>query len=129
MSERFDVFKCDSCKSVVQVMFGGSSSLTCCDTPMIKEDESTQNGAAEKHLPVVEKTEKGIKISVGAAPHANAEGHYIYWIDVIKGNKQVTHFLEHTDATTIELPCMGCKSEDIKVREYCNLHGLWEAKS
>ncbi len=128
MSERFDVCKCDVCKTVVQVMQGGPSTLTCCDTPMLKLDESNQSGAVETHLPVVEKTDKGVKISVGSKLHANAEGHYIYWIEVIKGKKQIIHFLDHSDETVVELPCPDCKPEDIRVREYCNLHGLWEAK-
>ncbi len=129
MSEKFDVFQCNSCKSVIQVMHGGASSFVCCDAPMVKLDESNQSGAVETHQPVVEKTEKGLKISIGSKLHANNENHYIYWIEVLKGNKQIICHLGAEDETVVELPCCGCKPEEIRVREYCNLHGLWETKA
>ncbi len=129
MSEKFDVFKCDLCKSVIQVMHGGSSSFVCCDTPMIKMDDSNQTGATETHIPIVEKTDKGLKISVGSKLHTNTEAHTLYWVEVINGNKQTIVHLGPGDESIVEIPCCAsCSVDSIKVREYCDLHGLWEAK-
>ncbi|HDM32547.1 MAG TPA: desulfoferrodoxin, partial [Deltaproteobacteria bacterium] len=77
----------------------------------------------EKHVPVVEKTVNGVKVTVGSTLHPMEEKHYIEWIEVIADGKAYREFLRPGDApeATFEI-----KAEDIKAREYCNIHGLWK---
>ena len=55
------------------------------------------------------------------------EEHYIEWIeiDMVDLGKKVKKFLKPGDKPEVEF-CN--KSETIKVRAYCNLHGLWNSK-
>ncbi len=127
MTERFDVFKCDSCGTVIEVMHGSDSSLVCCGQPMTVMNDENKSGAPETHIPVVEKTETGFKISVGSKLHGNTPTHTLYWIEVIAGKKQMLFHIEPGDESVVEVNCPSCNLEDIKVRSYCDLHGLWTA--
>ncbi len=59
----------------------------CCGKPMRLLEENTTDAALEKHVPVVEKTENGVKVKVGEKEHPMEEKHYIEWIEVITQNK------------------------------------------
>ncbi len=128
MAKQFDVYKCGECGNVVELMYAASSNLACCNTAMTLMDESNKSGADAGHLPVVEKTEKGYKISVGAKAHAMTDEHSIYFVEVIAGTKQMHFHLKPGDEPVVEFECCSsCEAKDIIVREYCNLHGLWTA--
>jgi superoxide reductase len=124
MAERLEVYKCDLCGNIVEVVHGGGGELVCCNEPMVLQAENTVDAAVEKHVPVVEKTADGIKVTVGSVPHPMAEDHYIEWIEVIAGGKSYTEYLEPGGVPEATF-CV--KAEDVTtVREYCNLHGHWK---
>lgn len=125
MAKQFDVYKCDTCGVIIEVLHAAAAPLSCCAKPMKAVKEGTSDGAVEKHVPVVEKTPSGIKISVGSTLHPMADDHYIEWIEVINGSRQTIFYLKPGDAPVVEIPC-GCDPADIIVREYCNLHGLFK---
>ncbi len=128
MSKQFDVYKCDVCGNVIEVMHAASSNLACCNQPITKMDDSNKSGADATHLPVVEKTEKGYKISVGEKPHVMTDEHSVYFIEVIAGSKQMLFHFKPGEVAEVEFECCSsCNAKDIIVREYCDLHGLWTA--
>ncbi len=86
--------------------------------------EKTEDEGQEKHVPVVEKTENGVKVKVGSVPHPMEEKHYIEWIEVIADGKAYRKFLKPGDAPEAEF-CVA--AEKIEAREFCNVHGLWKA--
>ncbi len=126
MTEKFQVYKCNVCGNIVEVMHAGVGTLVCCGQPMELLKEKTQDVGNEKHVPVVEKTKKGIRVKVGSVPHPMEEKHYIEWIEVItKDGKNYFAFLKPGMKPEAEF---GVKAEDVQmVREYCNIHGLWKA--
>lgn len=124
MAQQHDVYKCDLCGNIVDVLHGGGGELVCCGQPMILMVENTVDAAKEKHVPVVEKTAKGIKVVVGSTLHPMEEKHYIEWVEVIAGGKSCKQFLKPGDQPSAEF-CV--QAGDIVVREYCNIHGLWKA--
>jgi superoxide reductase len=93
---------------------------------MVAQIENTVDAAKEKHVPVIKKTDSGVKISVGEVAHPMEEDHYIEWIEMkmIKADKIVKKYLKPGDAPEIECPSGG---KDVEVRAYCNLHGLWKS--
>jgi len=125
MTERLQVYKCNVCGNIVEVMHAGVGTLVCCGQPMELLQEKTQDVGNEKHVPVVEQTENGVKVSVGSVPHPMEENHYIEWIEVItKDGKNFFAFLKPGMKPEAEF---WVKVEDIQtVREYCNIHGLWK---
>ncbi len=124
MADRLDVFKCEVCGNIVEVLHGGAGELVCCNQPMTKLEENSVDAAKEKHVPVVEKTDDGFKVTVGAAPHPMEEKHYIEWIELVAGDKAYRAFLNPGDAPEATFKI---DADSPKARAYCNLHGLWKS--
>lgn len=124
MAKQHEVYKCDACGNIVDVLHGGGGELVCCGQPMILMTENTVDAAKEKHVPVVEKTPQGIKVTVGSTLHPMEEKHYIEWIEVIADGKSYKQFLAPGQEPVAQF-CV--QAENIVVREYCNIHGLWKA--
>lgn len=124
MTELNQVYKCGICGNIVEMTHPGAGHLVCCGQPMELQKENTVDAAKEKHMPIIEKTEKGIKVKVGSIPHPMEEAHYIEWIEIIADGKSYKNFLKPNDRPETEF-CV--EAEDITAREYCNLHGLWKS--
>ena len=122
MAERLQVYKCEICGNIVEVLHGGKGQLVCCGKPMVLMKEGTVDAAKEKHVPVVEKVEGGVKVKVGSVPHPMEEKHYIEWIEVLVDGQVYRQYLNPGDAPEAFFPVEG---KDVSAREYCNLHGLW----
>lgn len=124
MTELKQVYKCNVCGNIVEVVHAGAGELVCCGQPMQLLQENTVDAATEKHVPVIEKTGTGIKVKVGSVPHPMEEKHYIEWIEVIADGCVYRKFLNPGDAPEAEFQI---SAENITAREYCNLHGLWKS--
>ncbi|MFH2116291.1 MAG: desulfoferrodoxin FeS4 iron-binding domain-containing protein, partial [Spirochaetota bacterium] len=66
MAEIMQVYKCDVCGNIVEVLHGGAGDLVCCGEPMKLKTENTVDAAKEKHVPVIEKIADGWRVTVGA---------------------------------------------------------------
>ncbi len=124
MAERLEIYKCEACGNIVEVLHGGAGELVCCGKAMAKLTENTVDAAKEKHVPVIEKVEGGYKVTVGSVAHPMEEKHYIEWIELIADGKAYRQFLnpgEKPEAT------FAVTAASVSAREYCNLHGLWKA--
>ena len=125
MTKQLEVYKCSLCGNIVEVVHGGAGELVCCGQPMNLLTENTTDAAVEKHVPVIEELDHGIKVTVGSVPHPMADEHYIEWIEVVAGGKSYTEYLNPGGAPEATF-CV--KAADVTmVREYCNLHGHWKA--
>lgn len=124
MAEKLEIYKCDVCGHIVEVIHSGAGELVCCGQPMKRFMENTVDAAKEKHVPVIEKIEGGYKIKVGSVAHPMEEKHYIEWIELIADGRAYRQFLK--PGQTPEAVFM-IDAGKITAREYCNLHGLWKA--
>jgi len=124
MNTKTQIYKCPVCGNVVELLVSGGGKLVCCGKPMELLTEKTADQAKEKHVPVIEKTDKGIKVKVGSVPHPMEEKHYIAFIEIIADGKIFRKFLKPGEKPEAEFEV---KAEKIEAREYCNLHGLWIA--
>jgi superoxide reductase len=124
MAEKLEVYKCDICGNIVEVLHGGAGELVCCDQPMKLFKENTVDAAKEKHVPVIEKMAGGVKVKVGDVPHPMEEKHYIEWIEIIADGKVCRQFLKPGDAPEA---VFNVEADTVVAREFCNLHGLWKA--
>jgi len=123
MANRYEVYKCEVCGNIVEVLHGGAGELVCCGQPMKLMKENTTDAAKEKHVPVVEKVESGVKVKIGSVAHPMEEKHYIEWIEIIADGKAYRQFLAPGNAPEAIFPV---EAANITAREYCNLHGLWK---
>ncbi len=124
MAEKLEVYKCEMCGNVVEVVHGGRGQLVCCGKPMRPIVENTVDAAREKHVPVVEKTPDGFLVKVGSVAHPMTEGHYIEFIELHVGAKVLRQFLQPGDMPEASF-CIT--ATEASARAYCNLHGLWRA--
>lgn len=123
MAALFEVYKCQTCGNVVEVVHGGKGQLVCCGKPMTLMSPNTTDAAVEKHVPEVERTPQGVKVKVGSVPHPMTEEHYIEWIEVIADGANYRAFLKPGAAPEAVFPLFA---DHFLAREYCNLHGLWQ---
>ena len=126
MANNLEVYKCAICGNIVEVFHAGGGELVCCGEPMTLQAENTVDAAKEKHVPVVEKGNGTLTVTVGSVPHPMEEKHYIEWIEVIADGKVYRQGLKPGEAPQATFPI---SAEHVVVREYCNLHGQWSVRS
>ena len=120
MTKQKEIYKCNVCGNIVEVIHEGMGELVCCGQPMELQIEKEIDEGKEKHVPVIEKTANGVLVKVGEVPHPMEENHYIEWIEI--NNCKV--FLKPGDNPSAEFNV----SEGVLARIYCNIHGLWKSK-
>ncbi len=125
MTKRLQVYRCNVCGNIVEVLYAGAGELVCCGQPMELLEEKTDDVGKEKHVPVIERTEGEVKIKVGSVPHPMERKHHIGWIEVIADGKAYRHFLTSEDIPEAKFVI---DADEIIARECCTLHGLWKSK-
>jgi superoxide reductase len=123
--EKNQVFKCNVCGNIVELLHVGGGTLVCCGQPMQLLQENSVDASKEKHVPVIEKTKNGVKVKIGSVPHPMETMHFIEWIEIIADGQILRKFLKPGDKPEAEF-CTSAKT--ITAREYCNLHGLWKSQ-
>lgn len=123
MAERYEIYKCEACGNIVEVLEGGGGELVCCGESMKLFIENTVDAAKEKHVPVIEKSDDGYLVKVGSVAHPMEEKHYIQWIELIADGKAYRQFLKPGDTPEA---FFKIDADQVTAREYCNLHGLWK---
>ncbi|MCX7988179.1 MAG: desulfoferrodoxin [Thermodesulfovibrio sp.] len=124
MTQKLQVYKCEKCGNIVEILHEGVGQLVCCGQPMKLFSENIVDATLEKHVPVIENIEGGYKVKVGSIPHPMDEKHYIEWIELIADGKVFRQFLNPGQPPEA---IFYLTSKDVIAREYCNLHGLWKA--
>lgn len=122
MTKLNEIYKCNICGNIVEVVNTGIGKLVCCGELMNLQEENTVDAVIEKHVPVIEKTEKGYLVKVGDIAHPMEADHYIEWIEVETEIGFCKKFLKPGDKAEFVV-CGKAKN----ARAYCNLHGLWKS--
>ncbi len=125
MAKQLEVYKCEVCGNIVEVLHGGTGSLVCCGKPMKQMVENTVDAAKEKHVPVLEKTADGFRVRVGSVPHPMEEKHFIEWVELLSDGRTCRVWLAPGNAPEA---LFWVKADAVTAREYCNLHGLWKGQ-
>lgn len=118
------VYKCNVCGNIVEMVHAGAGELICCGQPMeIRQEKDTDEGT-EKHRPIIEKTSSGVIVRVGSVPHPMESQHYIEWIEIITEHRVYRKNLEPGMEPVAEF---GVEAVNISARAHCNQHGLWKS--
>jgi superoxide reductase len=123
MTGLLEIYKCEVCGNIVEMIHTGQGQLVCCGQPMKIFKENTVDAAKEKHVPVKEVVDGGLKVKVGSVAHPMEDKHFIEWIEIVADGKSYRHFLKPGEAPEAFFPVSG----EFTAREYCNLHGLWKS--
>jgi superoxide reductase len=124
MAKKHQIYKCDACGNIIEVLHGGDGELVCCGEAMKLFDEKSVDEGKEKHVPVIEPSGDGIKVKVGSNPHPMEEKHHIEWIEITEGDTICKKFLKPGDDPEALFRAVGA---GVSAREYCNVHGLWKS--
>jgi superoxide reductase len=119
-----ELYKCNICGNVIEVVHEGAPALVCCGEDMEKLEAKLKDVGTEKHVPVVSESEGGILVRVGEIEHPMEDKHYIKFIEVLTKDKVLRKELKPGDKPEAVFS-IGI-SDMVSVREYCNIHGLWE---
>ena len=125
MTELKQIYKCNVCGNIVEVIHTGVGKLVCCGQPMELLTEKTADVGLEKHVPIIEKVGNKVKVKVGSVQHPMEQKHYIEWIEITADGKTCRKFLRPGDKPEAEFEITA---EKIQAREYCSIHGLWKPK-
>jgi superoxide reductase len=131
MTEQKQIYKCNICGNITEVLHVGVGELVCCGQPMELLIAKKQDEGLEKHLPVIEelpanvcREKDGFKIKVGQAEHPMEENHYIEWIEInTVDGKSGKKFLKPGEKPEVDF---YTRMKINSVRAYCNVHGLWK---
>lgn len=126
MTKRHQVYKCNICGNIVQVLHEGAGALVCCGQNMELFEEKKSEEGLEKHLPVVKVEGNKVVVHVGEVDHPMEEVHFIEWIEVINGDEVKRVFLNPNQAPHAEFLFESIGT--LIVREYCNVHGMWQVE-
>ena len=123
MIRRDQLYKCEHCGNIVEVVQGGGPAIRCCGQAMTLQVENVEDAAQEKHVPVVVEVDGGILVTVGGIAHPMTEAHAILWVEVIQGGTTQRRYLKADEEPKAFFP--GLRGP-VVARAYCNLHGNWK---
>ncbi|WP_066893231.1 desulfoferrodoxin [Clostridium nigeriense] len=126
MVKKLQVYKCEICGNMVEILNDAGGTLVCCGKPMTLLNENTVDAAVEKHIPVAEEKDGELLVKVGEVEHPMVDEHFIQWVEVITKDGQVLR--QHLNPGEKPVATFKFKGDVDRVREYCNLHGLWSNK-
>jgi superoxide reductase len=127
MTKLLEIYRCGVCGNITMVVNASGGTMVCCGQPMTLQVEKTDDVGKEKHVPVIERTPTGISVRVGSVPHPMEEKHYIQWIEVTIGDALSMKWLKPGQKPEAEFSGISL-SVPVKVRAFCNVHGLWTSK-
>lgn len=125
MTKRSEVYKCELCGNMVELVHASAGQLTCCGQAMKLLAENTVDASKEKHIPLIERVANGVKVTVGSVLHPMDEKHSIEWIELMVGEAVLRQYLKPGAPPVAVFE--GVTATNVVAREYCNLHGLWKA--
>lgn len=124
-----ELYKCPKCNLAVEIASACGCEepcMRCCGEKLVPVKANTVDAAREKHVPHVERVDDKLIVQIGSEPHPMSEAHHIVWIEAVGGAWSLRKYLREDEKPCGEFKlCCSCK-EKVKVRAYCNLHGLWE---
>lgn len=121
MEKKFIIKKCKHCGAVIKVLeeCKCACGFECCGEKMEDLVPNSVDAATEKHVPTYEVKDGKIFVKVN---HVMEEEHYIEWISIVMGDKEVTTYLKPSEEATVSYKYVP----DSTIYAYCNKHGLWK---
>ena len=128
MTEILEMYKCNVCGNLVEVVLNGEGELVCCGQPMehLKEKTHTEEMMDEKHVPVIEHQSEHVIVKVGSVEHPMLPAHFIEWIVLETATGYQKKELNPGEKPEADF---AVTEPVIAAYEYCNLRGIWAVKA
>lgn len=124
------VFLTDKDRIIILEVIAGAvnAALPDCFQPFERLIPNTSDGAAEKHLPVVEKDGCHITVKVGGVFHPMSEEHNITWVCLLTKAGCIQRVLLNSDCEPVAHFTIEEGDSPAAAYAYCNLHGFWKTE-
>ena len=131
MTNKLEIYRCNICGNIIQVLIEGAGEISCCgETMELMEIKTQDTDKGEYHVPVFFYNEGNAGyVRVGKEPHPMLPEHHIELIEVVSKDKKCIKlkYLNISDEPKMHL---GHNSDKYTCAlEICNLHGLWGGKN
>lgn len=120
-------FRCKRCGKIIALVKDVPVPTICCGEAMEELIPNTQDGAHEKHIPVINVENNIVTVKVGEIDHPMLPEHYIEWIMIQTNFGNQRKILKPGDAPIAKFALLEGE-EVIRALEYCNIHGLYSNK-
>jgi superoxide reductase len=120
-------YRCEICGNLFEAIEDAGIVPVCCGLDMEELSANSSDGAGEKHVPVLERDGKQLKVKIGSVSHPMEEKHFINWIFVTQGARVQRFNLKPGEAPEAVFT-LDDGADPVTAYEYCNLHGLWKAE-
>ncbi len=124
MAKVYEVYRCNVCGNIIEVLHGGKGTLVCCGQDMELLVPKTADEGKEKHVPVITQNGDEVVVRVGSVAHPMLDKHYIEWIEIIADGASCRKFLAPGEEPQASF---RVQAKSVQAREYCNIHGLWQS--
>lgn len=120
-------FRCKRCGKIIALVKDIPVPTICCGEMMEELVPNTQDGAHEKHIPVINVENNIVTVKVGEVDHPMLPEHYIEWIMIQTNFGNQRKVLKPGGAPIAKFALLEGE-EVLKALEYCNIHGLYSNK-
>ncbi|MDO5852670.1 MAG: desulfoferrodoxin family protein [Thermoplasmata archaeon] len=118
-------YVCQKCGTVVELLYKGGCTPSCCGEPMALCEVKTEDAAKEKHVPYITREGGEVKVVVGKDnPHPMTEEHYIVYIELCADGVLMRKYLKPGDAPEA---VFRTDAKELAAGELCNKHGVWKS--
>lgn len=125
MSEEKQVYRCNICGNMVEVLHLGTGKLVCCGNRMQLLEEKREGLGPQKHIPVIEQIDNGVKIKIGETEHPMEENHCVEWVELVTDDAVYRKVFKPGEKPEAEFNIDLADINSVSAREYCSIHGLW----
>ena len=128
MTKKLELYRCNICGNLVQVLVEGEGELVCCGEPMkllTPQNSEVDEQLLEKHTPIIKVDPIMTKVVVPEHPMVNT--HYIEFLQTVSNDKDevCTKFLYPGSEAVMRVETTN---KNVKATSYCNIHGLYESE-
>ena len=126
MTNKFELYKCNVCGNVIEILISGDGHPVCCGEEMQKLENKNDNlnspDMTEKHSPLIEYHDDCLTVST--PKHPMTKEHHIVFLQTISKDKTQSQIKFFTPDEHAEMKSHISDSE-ILARSYCNIHGIY----
>ena len=119
-------YRCEHCGNIITFVHSAGVPVMCCGQKMTELVPGTTDGAAEKHVPVVEVQGSTVQVKVGSVEHPMLPEHFIQFIAIETKHGSQIKYLQPGEKPQASF-VLADGDHLVAAYEYCNLHGLWKA--
>ena len=95
MAKKMEVYKCEVCGNIAEILHGGDGELVCCGQPMKLQTENTVDAAKEKHVPVIKKVSGAVAGKVGSVAYPREDKRSSEWMEILADGRAYRRFLSY----------------------------------